>query len=392
MKFRAVTPLCFLPGFGFLMLLLLSSSTSWAAPNAFDGTIDTDWSKAGNWNKELPGTTVGNTAIVQNQRTVDLSSDFAGVNSFDATIRDASIFNILANLSNVGLLRVGHNDGHYATVNHSAGTVATTTTGGIIVGETTGTATQDSNYNHTGGTVNTAGIEIRQKGKLNISGNASFNLGSGGSSTINSGGEVRLNGGTLTFDKDSKNVTVNGDGLLLINSGTFTSLGTDAGDLLTMHNDVRVVDGTVNLAGQNMFGGEFRVVGDAATIQIERLNSSATATTDFVFEMDSDGISAITNTSWMSLEHTNITVDGTAYTGGAGTFVLFDTNNLAQISGGTLNVVGLTNALTGQIIQDQGNNTISLRIVPEPGQVALLLGCIASGLVLLLRRNQRRQL
>jgi hypothetical protein len=94
----------------------------------------------------------------------------------------------------------------------------------------------------------------------------------------------------------------------------------------------------------------------------------------------------------MSLEHTNITVDGTAYTGGAGTFVLFDTNNLAQISGGTLNVVGLTNALTGRIIQDQGNNTISLRIVPEPGQVALLLGCIASGLVLLLRRNQRRQL
>ena len=384
MKQKASSQFCSKPWFRFLIVLLLSSSASWAAPNAFDGTIDTDWSKAGNWDLELPGTSAGNTAIVQNQRTVDLTTDFAGVNSFDATIRDGSTLNISADLSNVGFLRAGNNDGHFGTINHSTGTVSASS--GIIVGEPTGTATQDSNYNHTGGTVNTAGIDIRQKGKLNISNNASFNLGSGGNSSIRSGGEVRLNGGTLTINKDSENVTVDGDGLLLINSGTFTSQGTDPGDLLTMHNDVRVVDGTVNLAGQNYFGGEFRVVGDAATIQIDRLNSSATVTTDFVFEMDSDGISAITNTNWMSLEYTTITVDATAYTGGAGTFTLFDTNNLAQISDGSLSVIGLANGLTGQIIQDENNDIVTLRIVPEPGQAALLLGCIAVGFVLLLRR------
>lgn len=385
MKQKASSQSCCKLWFRFLIFSLLSSSASWAVPNAFDGTIDTDWSKAGNWNVELPGTSAGNTAIVQNQRTVDLTTDFAGANSFDATIRDGSTLNISANFSNVGFLRVGHNDGHFGTINHSAGTVSTTTTGAIIVGEPTGNATQDSNYNHTGGTVNTAGIDIRQKGKLNISNNASFNLGSGGNSSIRSGGEVRLNGGTLTVDKDSENVTVTGDGLLLINSGTFTSQGADPGDVLTMHNDVRVVDGTVNLAGQNYFGGEFRVVGDAATIQIDRLNSSAMITTDFVFEMDSDGISAIINTNWMNLEYTTITVDATAYTGGAGTFTLFDTNNLTQISG-TLNVIGLANGLTGQIIQDEDNDIVTLRIVPEPGQAALLLGCIAVGFVLLLRR------
>ena len=177
-----------------------------------------------------------------------MTTDFAGVNSFDATIRDGSTLNISADLSNVGFLRAGNNDGHFGTINHSTGTVSASS--GIIVGEPTGTATADSNYNHTGGTVNTAGIDIRQKGKLNISNNASFNLGSGGNSSIRSGGEVRLNGGTFTVDKDSENVTVDGGGLLLINSGTFTSQGTDPGDLLTMHNDVRVVDGTVNLGAE----------------------------------------------------------------------------------------------------------------------------------------------
>ena len=360
-------------------------AVGYAAPNGFNGSVDADWSNAGNWDLELPGASAGNTAIIQNGRTVNLSSDFTGANLFDATIRDASILNISAGISNIGYLRAGNNDGHYGTINHSAGTVSAT---GMVVGNSAGTATADSNYNQTGGTVNTTGVNVHNQGKLNVNTGATFTLRAGAGSSINGSGQLNLNGGTLTIDKDANGVIVTGDGVLNVNSGTFNSLGNDPNDMLTMHHDVRVVDGTVNLSGQNYFGGEFRMVGDAATIQISRLNSNTTLATDFFFEMDADGISAITNTNWMDLGDASITVDASAYTGGAGTFTLFDTNNLAGISS-SLSVTGLANGLSGLILQDQENDIVTLRIVPEPAQAVLLLGLFAAGLIFVKRAGYK---
>ena len=231
-----------------------------------------------------------------------------------------------------------------------------TTTTSMVLGAGTGAGF----VNQSTGTVTTAGLTINSSGtgdtsQYNLSGGA---LAVTNSLTVNAGGELNLTGGTLTPNVDTVTlngvVTINGGtftsniagvdpdfngtGTLAVQSGSFSLTGGAATDLLQLGILAEVSGGTVDISGQLLLpsSGEFKVIGDAATINTDQFSSMSSGTFRFVF--DATGVSPVNFASWMGLGNVSIAVDGSAYTGGETTFTLldstnfitlFDTNNLA---------------------------------------------------------------
>lgn len=253
---------------------------------------------------------------------------------------------------------------------------------------TAGAIITDGSLAVSGGTVKTqtlnANADISQSGSSSVTAGV-VNVGSGAAYSLMGGtlsmtgaahnvaGLIDMTGGMLSVDQGPANVTVNGDGLLQLSSGGLESTGTAADDVLNFNMDLEVSGGTVDLNGQNKFAGEFKVIGGAAVISIDRLNVAANSQVgDFVFEFDEDGISSIENGNWMNLSASTITVDGSAYTGGEGTFTLFDTSSLVGTSA-VVSVTGFTGGLNAFITQDQDSNTVTLTVIPEPAAVGLII-------------------
>ncbi len=181
---------------------------------------------------------------------------------------------------------------------------------------------------------------------------------------VNTGGMLALNGGTLVLDNELSRLDVTGSGRLEIESGTFNNTASDPTDLMVCYSDVEIRGGTINLTGQNYFAGEFRLVGNDASISIDRLNNTAALNGHYIFEFDADGVSTVSSPSWINLRETAITVDGSAYAGGAATFLLFDAINLATIADANdISVSGFSkHGLVASVVQDQtdGNDWVQL--------------------------------
>jgi len=230
-----------------------------------------------------------------------------------------------------------------------------------------------NNANNATLNVNTSGKKLRVNGALGVghataTGFGTLNVTAG---TIELGASssiydlLDVNGGTMTIDKSAADVTISGDGLLKVQSGTLNNIGSAPANVSILQHDVEISGGTVNLTGQNYLTGTTTIKGDGATINIDRINSSAANTGNYVFELGASGISAINNGSWMTLGDVSISVEGSAYTGGTGTFTLFDTVNLSSTSTVT-SVTGFTGGLSGIITQDQGSDIVTLTIGQAP--------------------------
>lgn len=309
---------------------------AWSVLSGWRANYGSGWVAATNFPGAADSVTLNNGRILN----VDVSStvDIMQLvnNSLDAVLNVNS-----ANTLTIATLTLGHaTQAGNATVNQSAGTIYSTTSTIGSLGSGT--------YNLTGG---------------------EFSVD--GTTTINGTGLLDVDGGVLTFDTAGDNdLTVEGNGLLKLQSGTVTATGSDAGDLLIVRPDVEISGGTMNLVGQNYFTGEFRVIGNGATLSITRLNNNASNNGSFVFEMGPDGISPISNPSWMNLDSATITVDGSSYAGGSGTFTLFSAVNLATTASVT-SVTGFAEGVTAVITQDQDNDVVTLTVtVPNSSNLA----------------------
>ncbi|MFT7623683.1 MAG: dienelactone hydrolase, partial [Myxococcota bacterium] len=185
--------------------------------------------------------------------------------------------------------------------------------------------------------------------------------------TMTVDGTVTVDGGTLTRSMAGISRAFSGNGLIDVQSGSFTFIDGAPSNILQVNTDIRVSGGNVSLSGQIYIGNltptQFQIVGDQATVSISRLNlvgASWTPKLDFV--LNETGVSKIQVAGWANLTKAIITVDGSAYTGGPTTMLLVDSNNLVGLADPTnITLVGFTQNAT--VVQDQSNGKDWLQLV-----------------------------
>ncbi|MDF7806309.1 hypothetical protein P4E94_02595 [Pontiellaceae bacterium B12219] len=244
------------------------------------------------------------------------------------------------------------------------------------------------------GTITQSGTAAVESEGLNVGTEGIYNLNAGTltatveAPTVN--GTLTIGGGTFSLSQNDLNV--NGSGLVELKSGLLEHSYTGGGDLVQWNADIAISGGTVDMNGQVRMGGEFKVIGSDATIDIRRLNQGGG---DFVFEFnafDNSGgtdLSTIANGSagYINLGNVSITVDGSNYQGGEAVITLFDASFGGSGLNGTssvVNVTGFTGGLSGYITQDQETDMVTLTIVPEPAVLGLI--AVFGGGLLISRR------
>jgi hypothetical protein len=298
-----------------------------------------------------------------------------------------------------------------------------TSTGSGVVTQSAGTVTARhlqinqagvsaaSRYYLSGGQITSTGIvTVATNAQLNISGSGKM---ISSALTANNGGVVNLTGGVLDMAG-----TLTANGAVTINGGTVsnniagvggagrTIAGTDAIKMMSGNfilsgggavTDVvninvaklEVSGGTVDFGGQVRFasGTEVKVVGDAATISMFRINDLNTNTFRFVF--DSTGISTINSAGYINVSNATIIVDGAAYAGVAGaTFNLFNGTSLTGLAAtNNISVSGFGAYGGAYVTQNALTGDIQLTVIPEPTTLGLFI--VASGGLIMLRRLHR---
>ena len=109
--------------------------------------------------------------------------------------------------------------------------------------------------------------------------------------------------------------------------------------------------------------GSLRVVGDDAAIAIKWMGAYAGSTLSFV--LDETGVSPIEIAAWLHLENAHIDVEGSAYKGGPGDFLLLDSINLASVPDtNSVTVSGFhAQGLEASVVADQENGKDWVQLV-----------------------------
>lgn len=263
-------------------------------------------------------------------------------------------------------------------------------TGGGIVTQSVGTVAAESltvntggsgdmsQYSLSGGTVVlTDDLTVNANGEVHLAGGL-LDVGDDTPTvvTVNGDGKIHIGGGTLShvfLPAANHSFTFAGDGIIQLDSGTLEVTGADNGsDVIRVQTDMEITGGVLNLDGQIAFDSpvptEFKVVGDAATIEIERLNQAACCNrvnTTFHFVFGADGVSTITMRYYMNLAGANIVVDGSAYSGGAGEHILFDSTSFLGLSDTNNITVSGFPGFRASIVQDDadGRDHVKLLLV-----------------------------
>ena len=172
-------------------------------------------------------------------------------------------------------------------------------------------------------------------------------------------------------------------GAINVSGGVFQVAGLTTGeDTVSFGNEViNISGGTFDVSGGQVFAGndtQFNIIGDAATIQLDRLNLAANTAREstFNFVFDSDGVSTVKNAAFLSLTEANLLVDGSAYTGGIGSFDLFTSAYLvgaveaSNVTVKGFGVEGVDFELVQGLNAEGGNGNVTLNVltvaVPEP--------------------------
>ncbi|MDF7826664.1 hypothetical protein P4B35_21725 [Pontiellaceae bacterium B12227] len=305
--------------------------------NSFKGYASTAWGTATNWSKNrVPGALGADKAIIQDTYVVDLTTNFTGTLAWGTVVRgDGAILNIGADFLNADYMTLSGASNHYGFVNQTTGSVDVTA---LNIGHSSGVSPSNSVYTLSGGT-----------------------LTSRANGNIYANGQMAINGGSLSHDTAGDNdLFVIGDGLLTLESGTWSSTAGAAGDVLTFSPDVEISGGTINLPGRNHFTGEFKVIGDAASISMQRLNVSP----DFIFEFAPGGGSALSVVecpTYVQLAAGTILVDGSNYNGGSAEIPLFSTVKISSLPAAAV-TTNFVDGITATITVDTNAHTAVLTI------------------------------
>lgn len=269
-----------------LSLYILSSTFTLSAANNIFTQSAGDWNNTSNWTLEAIPVAADNT-IINNDRVANVNSAVAAV---------------------AGRVLVGNQNGtsQTATLNVHSG-------GSLIADEMIVSAGDPAYLNVLGGDLSSNSLNLQKAaGSLNIS----------------SGTYTSINTGTRTV--------TTGLGVLNITGGQFIAQASSGSDLLWISNsEINITGGTVDITGgQVRFSDSptINIIGDASTIEIDRVNAYTGTEVTFNLIFDSDGISAVKSSSWLTLGAATINIDGSNYTGPAGSFTLFSSTNLTSVS------------------------------------------------------------
>lgn len=212
-------------------------------------------------------------------------------------------------------------------------------------------------------------------------------------------GRVNISGGTLTSSLQGTQIIAQGSGELNISNGGIFNADDSVVDntVKTFNVETMTINGgtlTTNDRIRFAFGvnGTLKVIGSSSTLNGKDLQQTASANTQtFEWIFDATGISPISMSGFANPSGIDvINIDGSLYSGGAGTFDLISAVNIADVFSGTLNVTGLGEQGVGwNFIQSVDDNLFQIQVVPEPSTFAFMLGLAALGLVAWRRRNAR---
>jgi hypothetical protein len=227
-----------------------------------------------------------------------------------------------------------------------------------------------------------------------VNGNSALSVGVGGLVDVSGGTVWRdLNEGHMSLGVAGGTVRIrDGGALLLTNTVEYTPLKTIVfgGDSTLEIGSNGVVDVHSQFSIRN--GAALKATGRGADIRIGWLGSNTDAGNEIVFELDEAGVSTINVVGgWCSLGDVALTVDGSAYTGGATTSVLVDAVNLHSTST-VVTVEGFGELYSASVVQDQGTDEVRLVIaLTQYGQWASAAG-LSGGDALLAANPDRDRL
>lgn len=377
-------------------MLVVAAGFSYAATISY-GT-DANWSS-----KTVAD---GDTVVVNAAVTLDVDDTAAivRVNNTASTVNQKLIVNQNKSLNITSFLQLGTAVGG-GVVTQSAGTVTAgqiiinndgagdacryDLSGGNVFATTSATAKNAGHLNISGGKFSTAGLTADSGGTVNLTGGILDVAG-----TLTANGAVTINGGMVSNNIAGVGVTgriIAGTDAVKMLSGSYALTGGAVTDGVNINVALfEISGGDVDLMGQVRVGAgaEMKIVGDAATVDVLRLNNQGTYTGTFRFVLDETGVSTINSAGYINLSTATIVVDGAAYTGAAGTFDLFKGTTLAGLAD-TNNIVvsGFDSFGGAYITQDATSGLVQLTVIPEPTTLGLFI--MASGGLMILRRLHR---
>lgn len=196
-------------------------------------------------------------------------------------------------------------------------------------------------------------LNILSGASLNVSGN--INMGAAGSGTVyQTGGSVDVDDSLFMVGSHSASYTISG--------GSLTTDGISVGTLAA---------------------STFAIEGDTASVEVAgALNANAFST--FGFTLGMTGVDTIDSITTMTIvSGAGLVIDGSSYTGGAGTISLFSYSDLADATEFAESISGF-GSLTADVVYTATG--IDLVLIPEPGTYALLGGMLALTAVIMRRR------
>lgn len=261
--------------------------------------------------------------------------------------------------------------------------------GGSATATTSVTVNNQGLLDITGGSMTTPALTVNSGGSANLTG-GTLNM----NGTLTANGTVTINGGTIARTITGVNTSIAGTGKIELLSGSYALTGGGATDQINLGAAlIEVSGGTLNWTGQvrgGNAGGVFRVIGDDATINMGRWNSQTGQGTEHTLEfvLGETGISTIVVDGFVHLSGATINIDGSAYTGAAGTFNLISTPNIASLSS-SITLTGFDAFQDAFVTQSTTDNIFTLTIVPEPRFYGLALGLLAFAGIVLRRLRAR---
>lgn len=246
-----------------------------------------------------------------------------------------------------GTLSIGAGSGE-GVVTQSAGTVNAS-----VVRVNADGAGDPSRYDLASGTLSVASsLVIHTGGTVRVfGGTLSPNV-----AALTNNGELVIDGGTFSRSITGTTPVFSGAGTLRLKSGSFSLTGGAAADMTSINVALfEMSGGSLTIEGQQLLGAgaEFRIVGDQASISMQRFSGISSGT--FRFMLDETGVSPVNVTYWAYLGSISIAVDGTAYNGGPTNITLIDSTNLLQpFNTNKLTVTGFA-GYTYALVQDVAN-------------------------------------
>ena len=388
----------------------ISSAANVTVPTSGTSNWEQDWNGAtvledGTW--LVPAASAGDNAIINQGKTVQVDTTISVV---------AGTVNIGNTNSGQPLTTLEINSGGSLTTgqinvsgNADAGLLKVqggtlTTTAKIVV-------TDNGTFTVSSGTVNANLLEIdaanpaqaNTAGVMNVNGGLVQTTSTATSNHLTLNGDLNISGGTVRFVDPTTGgsnftpIAAGSTGAVNLTGGTLEIVGqTGATDTIALNGEYNISGGTFSAVNGQTFtntGTVFNINGDDATIIIDRFNNSTASRAGTInFNFDETGVSVIeeSDSSYAQLSNLTLNIDGSLYTGEAGTFDLFDYNNIAS-SAGTVNITGFygVEGVDYYYEDDTTGNYSRLVIVnvPETSSYTLIAGCLGLSAVMMRRRR-----